>query len=808
MKSNEPLRSSLRTASAVLAATAGAIGLLATVGWVWNIDVFKQVFPGQVQMKAITALCVMLLASAVLGRRARPGSAWRRASTACASLALAIGLATMCEYVFGWRLGIDELAFHDPVRAGAPYPGRPAFNTGAGFALLGLGVLLWDKRLGRWWPSNVLASVAGAMALAALIGYAADTRSLIDLAAGQEIALNTAVALVLLSLALLCARPERGELELLTSASPSGVVLRLMVPIALVIPLGLAWLWTVAWEAGLYGTRNGVWLLTIVAIGIFGFIGQFLGRILQKAEAQRLGALEAFRAATETAADAIITVDSSGTIIYCNPSAEQVFGYEPDELVGRPLQDLVPYRLRGEHLHGFARWTVAGDSASERVAGAQRISETVELRAMRRDESEFPIEISRSTWNQNGDRFVTGILRDVSDRARAEETRSRLAAIVESSHDAIIGKQIDGTVTSWNNGAEQLYGYKAEEVVGKSLKLIFPEGREHELDELLARIKHGHRVAQFESERLTKSGVIVEVSLTVSPVEDNAGNVVGASTIARDVTESKAVARDLARLNAQLRKLDQAKNEFVTTASHELRTPIAIVKGGLENILDGFHGPIEGPQREQLETVRQSAVQLTHLVAVLLDLSRIDSGILDLHPQLLDLRKSIEVALGGFVSLAAQRNIRVTADFSDAAIEIEADEARIGQVIGNLLENALDFATSEVRVRLGSVGERVQLTVEDDGPGVPPDSLDKIFERFARLPGESNRTGTGLGLAIVLGIVEAHGGDAWAENKTGAEGTGARFVVSLPIRSDISCETSPKGHPGAQPKLSPFSTRW
>lgn len=313
---------------------------------------------------------------------------------------------------------------------------------------------------------------------------------------------------------------------------------------------------------------------------------------------------------------------------------------------------------------------------------------------------------------------------------------------------------------------------------------------------MLGAVRGGERIEHFESQRLTKGNRTLEVHVTVSPIRDKDGRVAGASSIARDITESKRVARELAEANARLLKLDAMRTDFVATASHQLRTPIAIIKGGLENLVDGFYGSVEGPQYEMLKTVRQNAAHMSNLVSQLLDLSRVDSGTLDVNMQLIDLRKPVESAVAGLSSLTALRHIKISGDLPNSPVSVYADEDRLVETVTNLLENAVDYATADVHVKMESSDGSVQLIVEDDGPGVPPESLEKIFDRFVRLPDDSGRTGTGLGLSIVHGIVREHGGKVWAENRRGAGESGARFVVSLPIKKPVEVEVNGQGSLG------------
>lgn len=241
------------------------------------------------------------------------------------------------------------------------------------------------------------------------------------------------------------------------------------------------------------------------------------------------GAEERFRLLLEAAPEAIVVTKRDGRIVGVNTQTERLFGYHREELFGQNVEVLLPQHVRHRHVKKRAAYF-----SHPRV---RRMGKRLELNARRKDGTEFPVEVSFSPLETGGETLVSGFIRDITEGKRSEELISHLAAIVETSDDAIIGESLDGTILSWNSGAERLYGYKAEEMVGRPLALLVPPRRTDEMARFMKAIRHGERVEHYETTRLHKDGHPIEISVTISPVKDRAGTVIGASVIARDITE-------------------------------------------------------------------------------------------------------------------------------------------------------------------------------------------------------------------------------------------------------------------------------
>jgi PAS domain S-box-containing protein len=363
-----------------------------------------------------------------------------------------------------------------------------------------------------------------------------------------------------------------------------------------------------------------------------------------------------------------------------------------------------------------------------------------------------------------------------------------LAAIVDSSDDAIVSKTLDGVITSWNRGAERLFGYSAEEAVGRHITLIIPEERWPEEDQVLARLRRGERINHFETIRRTKDGRLLEISLTVSPVRNAAGIVIGASKIARDVSAQRLLERErktslererLARAEADA--LNRSKDQFLATLSHELRTPLNAIYGWAR-MLESRRLDPESVHRATEAILRNAGIQV-QLIEDLFDVSRVITGHMRLDVRPLDLAAVLDAALDAVRPAAAAKSIAIEVTRDPLARPIMGDPGRLQQVIWNLLINAVKFtpARGQVRVDLRWRPAAVEIVVSDTGEGIAPEELPHLFERFRQADtGPTRRhSGLGLGLALVRHIVELHGGEVSGESA--GPGQGATFTVMLPV---------------------------
>jgi PAS domain S-box-containing protein len=359
-------------------------------------------------------------------------------------------------------------------------------------------------------------------------------------------------------------------------------------------------------------------------------------------------------------------------------------------------------------------------------------------------------------------------------QARAALEAYRLAAIVESSDDAIIGKDLNGVVTSWNRGAERVFGFTAEEAIGRSITMIIPHDRLAEEDFVLSSIRRGKTVDHFETVRQKKDGTLIDVSLTVSPIRSSTGEIIGASKIARDITEQK-------RLIRELEEASRLKDEFIATLSHELRTPLHSILGYTQMLR---MGNLDENRRENaLQVIERNTRSLAQMVSDALDVSRIVTGKIRLDPQPCDLKVILTTVLDGVQPTFDAKNVTLERTMRADAVQILGDSGRLQQVFWNMLTNAVKFTASggRVQVRLDQRNGFAELVVNDTGIGIEPDFLPFVFDRFRQADSRPSRrfSGLGLGLALVRHFTELHGGSVHVSSDGLDKGT--TFKVKLPL---------------------------
>lgn len=368
-----------------------------------------------------------------------------------------------------------------------------------------------------------------------------------------------------------------------------------------------------------------------------------------------------------------------------------------------------------------------------------------------------------------------------------------LAAIVNSSDDAIIGKNLQSIVTSWNPAAERILGFTAEEMVGQSITRIIPPDRISEEELIIAKICQGEQINHFETIRMTKAGRLLEVSVTISPIRDGSGRIVGASNILRDISERREIEREreeqLEReknLRTEAERANQIKNDFLTTLSHELRTPLTAILGWSQ-ILRGSANNAESITRA-VDVIYRNARTLTQLVEDMLDMNRILMGRVKLDLQILDLATVISAAADSVSPSADLKQIRIIKEIDPEVSEIRGDPTRLQQVVWNLLTNAIKFTPKEgtVEIMLDRYQDYARISVRDTGIGIKQEFIPRVFERFTQEDSSTTRKygGLGLGLAIVKNLVELHSGSVTAESE--GEGRGATFRVLLPLPPVLS----------------------
>ncbi len=475
--------------------------------------------------------------------------------------------------------------------------------------------------------------------------------------------------------------------------------------------------------------------------------------------------------------DAIISKDLNGIVQSWNESAERIFGYTTAEMVGKSITVLFPPDRLDEE-----------PDILERLQRGERVDHFETLR-VRKDGTAVAVSVTISPIHDRDGRVV-GASKIARDVTQAAELEARFKAIVTSSDDAIISKDLNGIVQSWNESAERMFGYTSAEMIGKSITVLFPPDRLDEERTILEQLRRGQRVDHFETIRVCKDGRFLDVSVTISPIRGLTGRVIGVSKVARDIASVKRVLRDQEELlgretaaRKESERVGRVKDEFLSTLSHELRTPLSAVLGwsSLLRETGAATSPVE--LSEGLEVIERNARAQLKLIEELLDVSRIINGKMRLDVQPVDLQAVVSDAINSVRPAADAKQIRLTRLLDPRGGLITGDPNRLQQVMWNLLTNAVKFTPKggRVQVFLRQVNSHVEVTVADTGQGIAADFVSQLFTRFTQEEQSTGRRhgGLGLGLALVKSLIELHGGTVSAASP--GPGLGSTFIVCLPL---------------------------
>lgn len=686
---------------------------------------------------------------------------------------------------------------------GGPLP-VPNALTGASMTLVSLALLLRDRPWRRQLdPSGSLALLAMVAPYFALMGYALRITALYRPANAHEMALPTALVLILTAMATLASRPQGRWMAWWSQESVGGSLLRRQVPAILLAPFLLGMLAVAGEQAHLYSHGLTIGLLLVIA-GLAGTAhSAWTAHSLDALEAARADALRdlqaseaMFRGLMEGASDAIMVIDEQGRIAFKNRQAGILFGYEPGELFGATIDQLVPERFREAHA-----MQVGGYMRSPRRRSLDRIPELV---CRRKDGSEFPAEISLSPLETIEGRFVMVLLRDLTERQKTAQAIAQLNAELRRRNEEIeaeivqrtreLARQseliqrtihhvpagiamVDAAMTfRWANAeyARQL-GMGLDQLLERRVQEVLP-GFDAGLIDLEA-LRSGQLV-QFAGAPLTRGQVTSYWDASLVPLFEE-GVYQGFIVLTNEVTARLELERMQQDHIEALERADALKDEFLNIVSHELRTPIAILSGTISLFEYEVDGPLSAHQRRDVARMRESTDHLLTLVNDLLDMSMIQAGRLAIMPKPLQVGDLIEGAIDFVQPLATERRIAIRTDLDPDPPPVTADAQRIRQVLINLLSNALKYSPmdSTVTLRVHSDEAGLRCEVQDEGSGVPHDDRDRIFEKFTRLPGGSE-DGAGLGLYICRALIDAHRGEIGVESDGK---TGSTFWFTLPI---------------------------
>ena len=447
-------------------------------------------------------------------------------------------------------------------------------------------------------------------------------------------------------------------------------------------------------------------------------------------------------------------LDEAWHILYSNPEASRFFRKAPDRLLGGTPWGLWPAEVRNEIERQHQRALNERTPVELAPCLADGADERFELRA-------FSCDLGMICYYRE---------------TTTSELQERLAAIVESSDDAIIGKDLNGVIRTWNRSAERIFGYQAAEVVGKHVSILAPADARDEIPAILARIARGERVDHYETRRRTKDGRVLNVSLTVSPVRDASGAIVGASKVARDITERKRQEQALREANEALVEANADLQQIAYSASHDLQEPLRMVTTYSEMLKKKFGGKLGPNGDEYIGYTVQGALRMERLLSDLRTFARA-SATDEMPPGEIDAGRMLDRALA---------NLEAAIRGSDASVSRSAlplvpmHEFQLLQVFQNLIGNSLRYRASDpprIHVAAERLGNEWQFSVQDNGIGINPQYKEQIFGIFKRLHSAAEYPGTGMGLAICKRIVERAGGRIWVES---APGRGSTFYFTVP----------------------------
>ena len=777
-------------------------GSVVLIGWILDIPVLKSISPNFVAMKANTAVCFIFIGLSLWLSQAK----WQGNRTArgiarlCAFVVFLTGFLTFWEYMLGWNLGIDQLLFKEPATAIlTSSPGRMAFNASIIFMIISTALLLCgSETVLLTYLAQLLVIPAGIATLLSFVGYLYGASPLyIGEKFSTAMALHTCILLMMSYIGCFFVRPQQGLMKNISSDNYGGMMLRRILPVAIVIPLVLGWLKIYGVKTGFFGNEFGVSFVATSNVVVFSLFIYILSANLNKLDvrnAQQVikDARDYAESIINTVREPLIALDQDLRVVKVSRSFYEFFKVNPEDTVGQLIYDLGNKQWNIPKLRELLE-TILPQKTTFDNYEVEHDFTTIGRRIMLLNAR----QIERGAGKE---RIILLAIDDITEHKKAqqaiEEARVYAENIVETIQEPLIVLDTDLKVISANSAFYQTFEVNPKETEGRFIYDLgnrqwnIPKLRQL-LEEILPmnstfdnyEIEHdfetiGPKTMLFNARRLDSVQMIL---ITINDITERKRAEDKLQKNEEQFIERKKIEIKLKEANEQLIKFNDLKDEFVSIASHELRTPLSIISGAVKLLIDEIPGKVVSGQKEILDMAMRNLNRLARIVDALLNISKIESGKTALYRTDADICRLIRETIGEYSQQAEKKHINLFCQLPDRPVVLRADADRIKEVIANLISNSLKFTPQggSVNVCCEDRNDDVFVCVKDTGCGVAKDDLSRMFEKFTQFdrkagPGEK---GTGLGLAICRGLVNLHNGKIWAESDTGS---GMKMSFTIP----------------------------